>query len=164
MKREIFFTIMMVILVEVHNQENCGKINCKFGNCTNPNFSVCDCDSKYVTFPEDNKNNCDYLRKSQLIALILETFVMFGAGHFYMKDYEIAIVKLFIWVFGYFIFISIRFIGNKENANSSSGVMIAFFGCFFCCVMVFWQVVDFILFATNNYKDGNNIDLISWSS
>jgi hypothetical protein len=159
----IILILLLSFIWEFKAVEDCGSKQCINGICQNFAYEVCNCSDKYATVPEDNLQNCNYQKKSQLLAFVLESFVTFGAGHFYIEDFKVGFLKLFVWVLACFIFISIRFIANKENANSSSGVMIAFFGCFFCYVMVLWQIVDMVLFGINKIKDGNNIELVSWS-
>ena len=41
----------------------------------------------YINNYEDNKEKCNYKRKRQLKAFLLELFVTYGSGHFYTENY-----------------------------------------------------------------------------
>jgi len=159
----IILILLLSFIWEFKAVEDCGNKQCINGICQNFTYEACNCSDRNATVPEDNLQNCKYQKKSQLLAFVLESFVTFGAGHFYIEDFKVEFLKLFVWVLAYFIFISIRFIANKENNNSSSGVMIAFFACFFCYFMVLRKNSNMVLFGINKIKDGNNIELVSWS-
>ena len=60
----------------------------------------CECNKGYSSFginPDDSESTyCCYQQKSLLISFLLELFLGFGIGHFYMNDYTYAIIKMII--------------------------------------------------------------------
>ena len=60
----------------------------------------CECNKGYSSFginPDDSESTyCCYQQKSLLISFLLELFLGFGIGHFYMNDITYAIIKMII--------------------------------------------------------------------
>ena len=86
------------------------KIKCSaFGNCNFKIFDIdsnieCECNKGYSSYDiEHNITNsdifCCYAKKSQLISFLLELFLGFGIGHFYLGNITYATVKMFIQIF-----------------------------------------------------------------
>ena len=140
----------------------CGKYICFGSQGTCFYNTTCICNAASDTFPEDSAVMCNYSRKSQIIAFLLETVVSFGAGHFYILNLSMAIPKLLCWIIGYSFFISIRLISSKREENDSTALLLSLGGCLTCFVMVSWYIADVIMFAFNKYGDGNGIYLQSW--
>jgi TM2 domain-containing membrane protein YozV len=82
-----------------------------YGNCNIQIFNIqtkieCECNKGYSSYDiEHNLTNseifCCYAKKSQLIAFLLELFLGFGIGHFYLGNITYATIKLFIEIFLY---------------------------------------------------------------
>jgi hypothetical protein len=140
----------------------CGTVICYQSQGICNNNTTCVCNTTYDTYPEDSTVMCNYKKKSQLLAFILELFVTFGAGHFYTLNLKMAIPKVLFWFLGYSLFIILRIINKKKDENNPTMLMISLWGCLTCTIMVIWQIVDIFMFALNGYQDGYGIDLQSW--
>ena len=104
-----------------------------FGNC---NFDIinyykqnsteedkaprCECFIGYSSYDvnvlKSNGINCCYKQKSQLTGVLLEMFIGFGAGHFYMGRYIYGIIKLLVQLFLCFVFWCVTYFAcNREH-------------------------------------------------
>jgi len=88
--------------------------NCKIDiyNITNEtNFeSRCECNIGFSSYDidvlklEDSTTYCCYEQKSQFNAFLLEIFLGFGIGHFYIGDIKYGLIKFFLQLFLCFAF------------------------------------------------------------
>ena len=143
----------------------CGSKKCasKNGKCVKQESNyVCVCDKKYITYPEDNEIECNYERKRQLKAFLLEFFLTYGAGHFYIHNYKYAISKLCVFVFLYCLFIALRIVSKAKEENKTANLIICISAAVCFVGMVTWQLFDIVKYAQNKYKDENGIELIGW--
>ena len=171
MKIKVFLTILFISLINIsicQNNEECSELNCNLenGNCTeyddNKGHYFCNCHSGYTTYPYDNKIQCNYKQKSQLKAFLLELFLCYGAGHFYIHNYKLAIPKLIVFAFFYYLFIGLRIITKAKEENKFANLIICIgAGVTFLGLLV-WQIVDLVFFGRNKYHDGNDIPLLNW--
>ena len=104
---------------------------------------------------------CFYEKKKQFLAFILES-VGFGIGHLYTENLAIAIPKLMIYVLACLAIIILRIVSRKTEENDPTTLLVACIACTIGCVVIIWHVIDMILYALNNYKDGYGIELLSW--
>jgi TM2 domain-containing membrane protein YozV len=147
------------------------KIACTSTNCPLPygtcqeNNSSCRCMPEYANFtPEGVKdaNYCNYPRKKQLVAFLLEFFFTFGIGHFYAGRVGFGVAKLIVLllpVIGYILMCASVVAKDTGNCLGLVAVIITYG---FCCAGSIWQLVDIILFGINNYKDGYGVPLLHW--
>ena len=76
-----------------------GKTKCNSigGKCIkfddDDNF-FCECNLGFIDDPDNSEIGCSYQQKKQLKAFLLELFLCYGAGHFYIHNYKLAIPKL----------------------------------------------------------------------
>ena len=110
-----YFIILIKVIInqQIPNcklNSYCGpeKKRCSiYGICTyqfNPatlQYNIgCECNKGYSSFginPDDSESTyCCYQQKSLLISFLLELFLGFGIGHFYMNDITYAIIKMII--------------------------------------------------------------------
>ena len=75
------------------------------GKCVDFATSNCTCIPEYDTYPISSTIKCNYQKKSQLTAFILELILSYGSGHFYINNINIAIPKFLFWYTGYYLFI-----------------------------------------------------------
>ena len=122
----------------------------------------CECNSGYETYPEDNDVKCNYKKKSQLKAFLLELFLCYGAGHFYIHNYRLAVPKLIVFAFFYCLFIALRIITKAKEENKLANLIICISAGVTFIGMLTWQIIDLVNFGKNNYKDGNKIPLFEW--
>lgn len=141
----------------------CGDYICykSHGVCFG-NGTTCICDEFYGTYPDDSSTMCNYAKKSQLLAFLLESIISFGAGHFYILNLSYAIPKFLIFAMGYTFFIALGILNKKREETDPTTLLISLAGCLSCVTMIIWQLVDMIMFGMNNYEDGNGIALYPW--
>jgi len=150
---------------------NSTKIICGLEKCnlTNQNCNEvikhCECKSHLTTFPIDNIEKCNYIRKSKLTAFLLEAFITWGAGHFYLHNFDYAIPKVLFWAILYIFVILFKAISvddEEKNKSNPIRIMLLVFGSVFLCGMILWYIVDLILIGSDYFKDGNLVDLLAW--
>lgn len=122
----------------------------------------CWCFPEYATLENQNKTACNYQRKSQLSAFLLELILSNGAGHFYLGNFYMAIPKLLLWVFSYYFFIILRIVCKGNDENNKLTFFLAMLALIFCLGMLTWQIFDIVFFALNKYTDKNGISLKPW--
>lgn len=122
----------------------------------------CECKKGFTTYPEDSNIKCNYEEKGQLKAFLLEFFLSYGAGHFYVHNYKLAIPKLIVFAFFYCLFIALRIITKAKEENRCANLIICISAGVTFVGMLVWQIIDLVFFGKNKYNDGNNIELKSW--
>jgi hypothetical protein len=140
------------------NYENCpeGRGICSIDN-------ICYCLPGFITVPDSKYGDyeCNYLQKSQMIAFLLEFVLSFGTGHFYIKNYAMAIPKCIFCIAFLVVTCLLPFIASRNKQKQLTG-FVPYIQCMsmvlFCC----WQIFDSILFGLNKYRDGNGITLEAW--
>ena len=142
--------------------EECGAVKCvkKHGTCQmTTESSYCSCYERYTTYPKDSEIQCNYERKKQLNAFLLEFFLTYGAGHFYTDNYKLAVPKLVVFIFLYCLFIVLRIFTKSKEENKSANLAICISAAVAFAGMLAWQIFDLFWFGYNKYKDGNGVDL-----
>ena len=135
------------------------------GQC-DPNNTTCFCQPGYSTYPMDSNPQCNYVQKKQLVAFLCELFLGFGAGHFYTERYTHAGLKLGAFLFGIYIICLFPLSAKYLNDRCESDYLVIMVSCFYYCCAVglaTWFIYDLVQFGSNNYYDGNNVPLLSWS-
>ena len=144
----------------------CGLFNCPSsnGSCFGKYNESCVCLEQYASFPFDTYNLCNYEKKKQLIAFLLEFFIMFGSGHIYSENYALGILKALYFVLTCGLFISVRILSKKTEENNTFILIISLLGCLTCAGLLIWQLIDVVLFGLNRYVDGNGVELFPMTS
>lgn len=149
----------------IHNPKNyiiCTKINCPKtrGRCTRDNKCVCYGD--YTTIIEMEGNyQCNYQQTNQSKVFILEFLLGLGAGHFYLGNYTLGLLK-FSYAFITFILTGIS---PCLKYNQIKNKNILYFINIMGLIYILWQIIDGILIAMNFYKDSNGIPMKnSWNN
>jgi len=147
-QRKDFYTYAN--LVERCNEENCPAPN----SCISAH--ICQCSEEKANFEEDAYGNydtqkvyCNYTRKKQLIAFVLE-FVLISAGHFYIGSYLLGSLKLILFFCA--LVIANRF--DEKWSRALSTILFSMVGI--------WWTIDSGLFAVNFYPDQNKVLLMEW--
>lgn len=110
-----------------------------------------------------NSNGCNYNQKYQIYAFVYELFPGFGIGHLYANRIKHGAIKLIscilILVFVLLYPILIKIFKSKYNNHTLCFILAI---CFLCsCIGISFIIMyDIIMFGSNNFKDGNGIDLI----
>lgn len=164
------FTFLSINLITIdtkkHNPGNfliCSKYNCPLtqGVCTRENR--CACFDRFVTVNNDKYGDyqCNYERKSQTVAFLLEFIMGFGVGHFYLENFSFAIIKLiFSFSMAFFICFFPHFSMNIKSQKMQN--MVPYLQTLFGVIYCIWQISDGVLIGINYYKDGNGIDIYEW--
>ena len=149
----------------------CGDVHCAAGpqsSCVsqyqqsnNQSTLSCQCNPGYITYEDQCPFKCCYKQKSATTAFLLEFFIGFGAGHFYVGNLFLGYIKAFVYsLFSCLgIFMLVRKIIRAEIKPFIYKV-IRTIGLLLCsCIFIGWQSVDAILFAIEGYSDGNSAPL-----
>jgi hypothetical protein len=136
--------------------------NCNYnGTCLNS--SHCLCNEYYLTLTNipPFRIQCNYNQLSQSTAFLISFFLgPTGMDHIYIGKYYLGILKLFI-PFSLIITGNIFFIiGQRKTADRMKivGKLLEFSATI---IIIFWWLIDWILFLTNIHKDENDISLYS---
>lgn len=160
-----FYLIFHIKYIQSTDLSNCGDIKyvtnhgiCKF---TKNNEPFVECKKEYTTYPENYNEKCNYKRKRQIKAFLLELFVTYGSGHFYTENYKYAIPKLIVFVGLYCLFIALRIVSKAKEENKKANLAISISAAVCFIGMLIWQLLDVIKYGINSYKDGNGVELLS---
>ena len=150
MKSKIFNILFLILIKSIKSGfiENCQignycpseEYGCSiYGNC---NFDIfkffkvdsteedrlphCECNLGYSSYDitglkTDHNIKCCYEQKGQLTAFLLEMFLGFGIGHFYLGNFYFAIIKLLVQIFLCFLFWCVTYFAcNREHIFQAS--------------------------------------------
>lgn len=123
----------------------------------------CICNPLYGTI--NNGPFCNYNRKYQLIAFLLEVLLGFGGGHFYTERYIQASFKLAAFIIGIAIIFAYPKIIKHMSHNCDCEMSLLFISIFMYCYtlgMASWYILDAVYYGNNFYYDGHNFSLIEW--
>lgn len=135
----------------------------------------CTCQSEYSSLTS-NSSACNYKKKSQKTAFLLELFVGFGGGHVYSERFVngfckiviLPVILLIILLYNYLLKNDIMLLSQVDKNKEENGkslikrlVFVLFLTCV-CSGIAFWIIYDVIHFGLNKYLDGNGVELISW--
>ena len=168
--KNIFLITIFLIILQLFTSEECpDNTKCIHGYCQSDFYNEdgtikykCICNTGYTTHPENNEEKCNYKKKSQLKAFLLELILCYGAGHFYINNYKRAIPKLIVFVFFYCLFIALRIITKAKEENKRANLIICISAGVSLIGMIIWQIIDLVGFGKNQFDDGNNIKLNVW--
>lgn len=144
------------------NVEECANsFFCSSHSRCDTNESRCDCLLGYTSKKEDGIVKCCYKQKQKLKAFLLETFITFGAGHYYVGKFKLFIIKLVIYILLILTNVIIVLMGwlKKEKFNFHLNFIRS--ACLLLCGCTFigWQTIDAVLFLLGGYKDVNGVEL-----
>lgn len=169
MLKFILFSLFFISGVYAQNLRHHDTAGLGVSNCNSSDFcgingqcveNICKCDKGFVTEIQP----CEYEQKKQLTAFILQVFVgAIGVSHFYIGQVLIGVIKILL------IFLPCCMCSAVWNSATSDtdpkACVVGGGGCLtvLCSLAVsIWWIVDIVLFALNNYKDKNGIELESW--
>ena len=135
---------------------DCNKTTCENGKCEK---SYCVCKEGYGQVDETNKDSpnynklCNYQLKDQLLAFLLEAFLVFGVGHFYTHRILYGLIKCVIFISIILLDLLLKriFVSKKSNTTSNIVCLISYFLYF---VLISFHLYDIMLFAVNRHTDG----------
>ena len=119
------------------------------------------CKKGFTSREVDGIVKCCYAQKDKISAFLLETFIGFGAGHYYVGNNTLFIIKVVVYTFIFlsvFIVLVISCI-KKDRFNFSLSFIRS--GCILIsgCTYIGWQIVDGVLFMLGGYTDSNGVSL-----
>ncbi len=127
---------------------------------------ICKCNEGFTTYLRNNNLKlCNYQKKNSVIAAFLELFLGFGLGHLYSGRKIFGIFKMFLSFLLCCIGCCAIGIGMKldsEIRSEQPNTIVVLFYFIFICIfyfLIFWQILDFIMFIFKIYTDGNEISL-----
>lgn len=141
-------------------EQECNENNCKNGECIDN--IICECFNNYSTHPHTNNKKCNYRKKKQWIAFLLEAIPSFGVGHLYLKNYTLGIAKLIIWLITSILIIFMRYYTIQREWKDEIALKFGLLSCIFTTSAIIWYITDLVLIGLNKYTDGNYIDLQPW--
>lgn len=161
----ILITYLNMYILTDNTQKNknfliCNKSNCPRGQGVCAIDNKCLCVGDYMThtdFEKFGNTQCNYLKRNQAKVFIMEFIFGFGAGHFYLGNYILALIK-FCYTFCTVVIVSIYpcLQTNKKVVGVYKYVM-----GFFAIGYIIWQCIDGYLIAKSIYKDSNGIEMNS---
>ena len=152
-------------------------------------FQTCICDQGWTDISSDAQVKCCYKRKQQFVAFLFEFCLGFGAGHFYLGNNYIGVLKAIVYsilcctcctIGCCFCFkddesvsenlteeqmpiaFGVKKKGIVKVKRSYSIKIFNFVMVFSIYVYIFWQIADSILFGLNFFTDGNGVTLAPW--
>ena len=140
----------------------CTRENCpeEFGICLKSN--KCSCFKGYITInnPKFGNTSCNYKQKSQLKAFLLEFLISFGAGHFYLENINIGLMKLITCLmFVTLLCFSTRCLRCFHNTKMED--IFPYLQSLFVLIFCVWQIYDTFMIGMKNYTDGNHVEMMS---
>lgn len=146
------------------SESDISKYNCNTTKSAEDTYDDCECPKE---FGNDRRNTtaCSYERKKQLTAFLLELFVGFGAGHFYIANYLEASLKLVSFLFGIYIIclfpLTAKCVANCYECDCLV-VFISLFWFLISAGLAFWFIFDLVWFGKNKYPDKYGYCLSEW--
>jgi len=158
----------LILKTESHTQSltSCNKKICDSigGICIDDH--ICKCNEGFTTYLRNNNLKlCNYQKKNSVIAAFLELFLGFGLGHLYSGRKIFGIFKMFLSFILCCIGCCAIGIGMKLDSEirleQPNTIVVLFYFIFICIfyILIFWQILDFIMFIFKIYTDDNEISL-----
>jgi len=141
---------------------NCSTTNCPAQNGVCSGTSMCVCRKEFANVPKVSKDTCSYKRKSQLTAFLLEFFLPFGVGHFYVGKWWLGLIKMICTLFAMITIYSFLICCLSCVQNQKSYAAYMFFYYFVPILASVWWLVDIILFGIDYFLDNNGVPLYTW--
>jgi hypothetical protein len=155
------------IIVESDVKYQIKMKNCSEKICPSPNSycvssHICQCSNM---FAHSGDNICDYERKLQIFAFLLEAIFSFGIGHLYCMRIEYGSLKFLLQLILVMTYVYYRYSGHEFKFNNET-----YFDCLISIIVVLWtslfmilHIYDLTMFSINRFKDGAGISLLSWN-
>ena len=151
---------IIILLFSIYYSQNDKKYECINGE--NITEGVCECHNGYATYPHTENKKCNYKKKKQWVAFLLEAIPSFGIGHLYIKNYGLGIGKLIFWIITWSLLILMRYFSIQREWKDEVALKFGLLSSIFTSVLIIWYITDLVLIGLNRYTDGNNIDLFPW--
>jgi hypothetical protein len=146
---------------------------CNADTCAKPNYcvssKVCKCTGDYITYNIKNEQNiyayCNYKRRRQLTALLVEIIIPIGFGHFYSGRMLCGLIKFMTYIIVGLYCLKVYWSGYPkvftDNKKSTFDEIINFMlATLFLSAISIWHLFDLYMFFSNKYYDGNGVSLV----
>lgn len=145
--RSLKSSVSVDVVVPCNSTDACSF----YGHCLN---NKCVCVDERTTIDVDY--TCEYERKQTSVAFLLTFFVgSFGGGMFYIEQYVIGGIRLFLGL--------LQVCTWRRPADSKNIISEQYVGTLIVALTnITWTLVDLIIIGTNNYLDGNGVALNDW--
>jgi hypothetical protein len=146
---------------------------CNSDSCEAPNYclnnKVCKCTGDFITYNLNKENInifCNYKKKRQLTAILLEIIIPIGFGHFYSGRVLCGLLKLLIFSILSLYAFKVLYSGlpNIAVLKTASFEQISHYLLAIMIILgiVIWHFFDLYMFFTNKYYDGNGVTLVAF--
>lgn len=163
--------------VELLPKDKCKEFCDENGGVCNTTTLICKCKYNYASFHNDyidvnlngndtinNNKFCNYAKTSKLKSAFIEIIFGFGTGHLYSQRKLNGFLKLITYSFSFCCCCCLMILSAKidtdnidENQTFLKISTFLFLMCY--CILIIWQIIDFVLFICGVYVDGNGIEL-----
>jgi hypothetical protein len=157
--------IFIILILSINTSQYCDGSICDDTGGTCINDEICQCRDEFTTLPiGKNYKLCNYERKRSVSTAFLELLVGFGMGHFYCGRNINGSIKLILFMLlccCCYCSILAAYKLTEENRQDLNTLVVYLLRIYSIVtnLLIIWQVIDFILFITGVYLDGNNISL-----
>ena len=156
-------TTNVTYTIQLNEQNNCtlngdtietSSKTCSYnGICLDTGY--CKCDLEYATYPSNSKKQCNYMRKSRLIAILLHFFLgfEFGACEYYLGNIDLCTIQLMLCMPLICVCSMVIDVITKKTENECSSILSLFI---LLGMFGFW-LIDLIKIVDGSRKDGHGI-------
>lgn len=142
--------------------------NCSnHGQCMNNDFTYCNCQERYTTYPKQSKKQCNYKKKDRLVAFGLHFMcgLPFGIGEYYLENKQIGTIQLLLFwptqilfkLIDYIILSHSTFITSSNWNNWKNWLF-----TYYTYMILFIWLIDLLLILFGYRKDGYDINTFFW--
>jgi hypothetical protein len=158
---------------DMFTNRNIPAVNaCNKDSCSEPNYcisnKVCKCVGDFITYDLERKNDkfCNYKRKRQLTALLLEFLFPIGFGHFYSERMLCGMIKFIVYISIGSYGIVMLFKGlprwNTIRKSSVDELLHYILAPLLIFVLGIWHIFDLYMFLSNKYYDGHGVSMVAF--
>lgn len=134
----------------------CDEESCKHGVCESSN--VCKCKKGWAHI-NDRPLSCNYKLKKQFVAFLLETFLIFGAGHFYCNRILYGFIKVAVIAAVILIDCILKSCVKSKGIKIQNVATIISYSLY--AGIIIFQLFDIVMFGINKHIDGYGLPLSS---
>ena len=156
-------SILILFILPSHSEDSlfiCNQYTCPKGRGVCKEDNTCACLRGYSTIDSTKHGDfyCNYKKKSQVVAFLLEFIMSFGSGHFYVGNYIIGVLKMIFTAFTCLLFCQFHsLIKITEVKRYIRKVELT---CL--CIWAGWQVLDAVVLGLGLINDSNGIAMKGW--
>lgn len=140
------------------------------GYCLSNN--MCACKEEFANFPMNKTETfypnsaCNYEKRKQVIAFLLEFFVPFGTSYFYLGRKEVGLLKVSVLFFIPLVLLIIFCHCCKSTSpinNKANSILFNTFSLIYLVGLIVWLFWDLINISLGKYTDVNGVSLSAYA-